>query len=348
MGNFFRKNTGVTAATCLEWMKCFFTCLEKSELIATVTEEYSVQTFKVDQATRQKVPRVRTRRKMKTTKIVGNEECYRFMMDLARSFCSYIKHGERAKLNRRAIASANPILRMFLYAIGEFHLRLSKLMVGSTNGVGGEEKKKRISLSMQTAMVNHPDMTDRVQSTQDAQKWNECLSADLFCMLHETYFNATLREDMELDPATEVERTFLNICRSGHFLLACKMITLGEGPICYSEKVFNRPSWIAENLNRFNQSTQQWFSRCIPYMHGKTNYLQASSGMLMGMHNALSTTVGLAANMYGQDSLNAYMITLRSSDDSMTLYLAREPNLLDLCIEMERRSLKLLGIGYQP
>lgn len=86
-------------------------------------------------------------------------------------------------------------------------------------------------------------------------------------------------------------------------------------------------------------------SVCIPYMHGQTNYLQASSGMLMGMHNALSTTVGLAANMYGQDSLNAYTITLRSSDDSMTLYLAREPNILDLCIEVERRSLKLLGIN---
>lgn len=65
----------------------------------------------------------------------------------------------------------------------------------------------------------------------------------------------------------------------------------------------------------------------------------------MGMHNALSTTVGLAANMYGQDSLNAYTITLRSSDDSMTLYLARESNLLDLCIEVERRALKLLGIN---
>lgn len=82
---------------------------------------------------------------------------------------------------------------------------------------------------MQTAMVNHPDMTDRVQSTQDAQKWNECLSADLFCLLNETYFNETVRHVGELDPITEVERTFLNICRSGHFLLACKMITLGEG-----------------------------------------------------------------------------------------------------------------------
>lgn len=72
-------------------------------------------------------------------------------------------------------------------------------------------------------------MTDRVQSTQDAQKWNECSSADLFCPLHETYFNETVRQVGELDPITEVERTFLNICRSGHFLLACKMITLGEG-----------------------------------------------------------------------------------------------------------------------
>lgn len=162
MANFFKKNTGMTATTCLEWLQFFFICLGKSELIASLSEEYSVQTFKVDPTTRQKVPRVRTRKRIRTKKIVGNEDCYRFMMDLARSFCSYIKHGERAKLNRRAIASANPILRMFLYAIEEFHLRLSKLMVGSTIGVGGEEKKKRISLSMQTAMVNHPDMPDPI------------------------------------------------------------------------------------------------------------------------------------------------------------------------------------------
>lgn len=94
MANFFKRNTGMTATTCLEWIKCFFICLGKSEITATISEEYSVKTFKVDPATRQKVPRVRTRKKIKTTKIVGNEECYRFMMDLARSFCSYIKHGE--------------------------------------------------------------------------------------------------------------------------------------------------------------------------------------------------------------------------------------------------------------
>lgn len=140
MAAFFKTNTGKNATTCLEWMKCFFTCLEKSELTATLSEEYGIQTFKVDPVTRQKVPRVRIRRKLVTVKVTGDDECYRFIMDLARSFCSYIKHGERAKLNRRAIASANPILRMFLYAIEEFHLRLSKLMLGSTIGVGGEEK----------------------------------------------------------------------------------------------------------------------------------------------------------------------------------------------------------------
>lgn len=73
-------------------------------------------------------------------------------------FCSYLKHGERAKLDRPAIASANMILRGFLYAIEELHLQLSKRIPGSTIGVGGEEKKKRITTSMQAESLDHPEM----------------------------------------------------------------------------------------------------------------------------------------------------------------------------------------------
>jgi hypothetical protein len=91
-------------------------------------------------------------------------------MDLARSFCSYIKHGERGKLQRRAIASANMILRMFLFIVEDFHLKLSKLMPGSTIGVGGEKKKKRISINLQSTILNNASMEFHTQSTQDATK----------------------------------------------------------------------------------------------------------------------------------------------------------------------------------
>lgn len=115
------------------------------------------------------------------------------MMDLARSFCSYIKHGERGKLKRRAIVSANTILRMFLFIIEDFHLRLSKRMAGSTIAIGGEEKKQKITLSMQSAILENQEMTKRVQATQDATKWNECLSPDIFGMLHKVYFSDEVR-----------------------------------------------------------------------------------------------------------------------------------------------------------
>lgn len=124
------------------------------------------------------------------------------------------------------------------------------------------------------------------------------------------------------------------------------MITLGSGPICYGEGTFNRPNWLEANLPRFNERTREWFSKCIPYMRLHGQYLKASpGGMLMGMHNALSTTVGLAAVMHRMDPMTSHTVTLRSSDDSMSLYLTSDPLQLGPNIEIERKSLKLLGIN---
>lgn len=170
-------------------------------------------------------------------------------MDLARSFCSYIKLGERGKLKRRAIASANIILRMFLFIIEDFHLRLSKRMAGSTIAIGGEEKKQKITHSMQSAILENQEMTKRVQATQDATTWNECLSPDIFGMLHNVYFDDEVRQSLGMGKTNEQERCMYNICMSGHFLLARKMIVLGEGPVLldigdphrYSLKSYKRP-----------------------------------------------------------------------------------------------------------
>lgn len=48
------------------------------------------------------------------------------------------------------------IMRVLLFAIEDMHLQLSKLVPGSTIGVGGEEKKLRISTSMQAAILTNP------------------------------------------------------------------------------------------------------------------------------------------------------------------------------------------------
>lgn len=111
------------------------------------------------------------------------------MLSIYDGYCQVIlllnQHGERAKLNRRAIASANMIMRMFLYGIEEMHLRLSKTMRGSTISIGGEEKKMKITLTMQNARLNHQDLVYTLQATQDATKWNKCLSPpiSLLCFM---------------------------------------------------------------------------------------------------------------------------------------------------------------------
>lgn len=56
----------------------------------------------------------------KSTKIKGKKEVRDWMMNYSRSFCSYIKHAERGKLNRRTIASANMNLRNLLKTVGTF------------------------------------------------------------------------------------------------------------------------------------------------------------------------------------------------------------------------------------
>ncbi|KAG8255952.1 hypothetical protein J6590_079991 [Homalodisca vitripennis] len=99
---------------------------------------------------------------------------------------------------------------------------------------------------VRSATLNHSDMTLRVQATQDVTKWNWCLNA--------------VRDTLGLAEVTNKEECFKRICKAGHFFLAVKMITLGEGPICYDGEAFNRPEWKAVNLHRFKRPTQAWFS----------------------------------------------------------------------------------------
>lgn len=139
------------------------------------------------------------------------------MMKMARSFTSYIKHGERAKLTRRAIAPANVILRMFLHIVEEFHLTLSKSIQGSTIVLGGEEKKRKIFTSLQSASLQHMEFKYRLQATQDATKWNECKSPELFTMLHSTYFHHETRQDLGLPMPNPFEQVFQQMCLTGHF-----------------------------------------------------------------------------------------------------------------------------------
>lgn len=94
-----------------------------------------------------------------------------------------------------------------------------------------------------------------------------------------------------------------------------------------------------------NEFTKEWFGRLIPYLH--EGFIDAGEGMLMGMHNGASTTLGLAAAGYRcPDSCN--VLVLRSSDDSMTVYSVENAELMGPLIELDRKNLKMLGINLSP
>lgn len=117
MAELFEMNLEVKSTNCFEWLRCFFRMLERNEIMYNGFVLKEQITYNTDKVTRDKTKRIKTIRIPKTHTIRGKEECYKFMMDLSRSFCSYIKHGERGKLQRRAIASANMILRMFFMIV---------------------------------------------------------------------------------------------------------------------------------------------------------------------------------------------------------------------------------------
>ena len=76
------------------------------------------------------------------------------------------------------------ILRMFLHIIEEVHLALGKKIDESTISIGGEEKKCRPTNVLHGFSLT-PNEGIYIQATEDATKWNECLSPALFDLLVE-------------------------------------------------------------------------------------------------------------------------------------------------------------------
>lgn len=151
---------------------------------------------------------------MKKTTIKGNVAVRLYMMQRARRFCAYLKHSERGRLKRRAITSANIIQRMFLYLIEDFRLDLANDFPGSTISIGGHEKKQKITLNL--AELQNRSKGFSLQSTQDASKWNECLSPGIFRMLHATYFDPEVREECKLPEVSREGLLFKQIALSIH------------------------------------------------------------------------------------------------------------------------------------
>lgn len=143
-----------------------------------------------------------------------------------------------------------------------------------------------------------------------------------------------------------METLFLRMCEASHWILANKRITLGESLIAVNEFSQNRLRWRKEDAIRMNSKTKEWFNEAMEYLE-EDEFMFASPGMLMGMHNAASTTLALAATGFRQpDGVN--VVTLRSSDDSMTVFVADSSLSMVNCIEWDRKTLKLLGVNLSP
>uniref|UniRef100_A0AAT9JAH8 RNA-directed RNA polymerase catalytic subunit n=1 Tax=Blattella germanica orthomyxovirus 1 TaxID=3133491 RepID=A0AAT9JAH8_9ORTO len=346
--DFLTANGAPQSMNCLQWIRAIFEVTTKKSIKYTMQEEYEVLTEKYNRETKQRERIKKVRRRLVTKNTVSEEESRNYVLDQITKFASYMKHKERGKLDRRAIASANMGLRMFLHAIEEFHLKLGKELEGSTISIGGEEKKAKItsnflSISLKTRQASHLS-----QGTEDATKWNECLAPSAFALMHYYMFHPPTRAKLKLGPVKEFGLLFSKIAVMGNFLMSMKQIQLGPGVMIQDAHYFKRIKWVDEEVKLCTEQTQQWYEEVKPYISKDRKYLFTSPGMLMGMLNAGSTTLGLLAANHRMNPDTMRVITLRSSDDSMTKYMSIGSAENALCVEMNRRNLCLIGINLSP
>lgn len=161
---FFKLNLGTFAINCFEWIRTFFQWPELDRLKIVQHNTKTVTRTRYDKTHHQRLKRTKTIRTKKIIEITENTEIRRYVFNLAREFCSYIKHGERAKLQRRAIASPNMIKRMLLKIIEQFHLDSGKVIEGSTISIGEEKKPK----NNHQPQLSQNQLPDKFQETSNS------------------------------------------------------------------------------------------------------------------------------------------------------------------------------------
>jgi hypothetical protein len=337
--DFLTSNGNRPNHTLVEFIKILFDLMKRRDLKGFKVTD----TYKKDSVTKNhvKFTKVKKISVQKPAQITEND-VRPYIMDNIRAFCSYLKHGERGKLSRRAIASPAIPLRAFFHIFEDFHLDLGKKVPGNTISIGGEEKKKKIIATMNAAQVE-PLATQLMQSSQDVSKWNECLSACGFGMMAKTFFDPKVREELQLPAPSPNELLLMELSLASHFFLAVKMITVEPGLQGISEFYHGQIPFTAGALHQFNEMNQVWIARVIKLRYGRI-YMLAPGGMLMGMHNAGSSTYGCLSVGFQIPPLTA-IFTLRSSDDSMTLYAAETEAMMAALIDKEYSNLKITGIN---
>lgn len=321
---------------------------ERDEIIGIVRDVRATTKKVFDKEEKQYIFKRRLVTSFEKEKIVGREQVHEYLYRIGTVFASYIKHKERGKKDRRAICSATIIMRMFLYVMEEFHLELSKQLPGATISIGGEEKKAKIANNLSNNKIEGKTAHCISQGTEDAAKWNECLSPQAFASMHHYLFQDSLRMSLMLPPATEMGKLFRQISVMGNYLQARKAVQLGKGPIVTDGKKYTRLHWTPKSGNQLNEENKKWFEQVKGLLVYNDEFLRCSVSMLMGMLNAGSTTLGLLPVNHRMKDRGYEVICMRSSDDTTTSYKSQTSKGNRRCIEHHRRNLSMIGINLSP
>lgn len=178
------KNVRRSSSCSLEWVQLFFECMNNHKLQTKTIVEKITTKRSYNRATGVLDKRSIKKNTVEQIEMVDGDAIWSTVFDYSWSFCSYLKHLERGKKKRRAIASPSMFLRMKLHIVEAFHLKLGKVIKGSTISIEGEEKKIKIISNLGSASLSHVQNPVYAQATQDATKFNECVSPELFAFMH--------------------------------------------------------------------------------------------------------------------------------------------------------------------
>lgn len=156
------------------------------------------------------------------------------------------------------------------------------------------------------------------QGTEDATKWNECVSPAAFATMHFILFEDSTRIKMGLPISNENGKLFSEIAILCNFFQAWKEIQLGPGVIVEGKGTYARLEWKPEDRLKMNTRTRAWYDKLCDKISDDGLFVQSSPGMLMGMLNAGSTTLGMLPANYRMNKMHMKVVYMRSSDDSMT------------------------------
>ncbi|CAB3232780.1 unnamed protein product [Arctia plantaginis] len=129
----------------------------------------------------------------------------------------------------------------------------------------------------------------------------------------------------------------------GFCYLLIKRINLGIGFLLEESDFYNRMKWCEIDDKQLNEKSRLWFNKINSKIDNE-DYVEASAGFLMGMLNACSTTMGLVA-ISGINVQNTIVRSLRSSDDSMTVFVADSIQNLAKLISLIYSVYRLFGIN---